>query len=133
MKEFNHPLLRQGSSGFPGGSGGKKSPCNAGSTWVQSLGQDDPLEKGTETQSTILAWRSPSLTGKPDRPQATESQRVGHCRSDCMHRCKTFFDCGSCTPVRVGHEGGAAAWLAGTRVVPSVQGHRLPPPQGLWP
>ena len=25
-------------------------------------------------------------------------------------------------PVRVGHEGGAAAWLVGTLVVPSVQG-----------
>ena len=26
-------------------------------TWVQSLGQEDPLEKGMETQSSILAWR----------------------------------------------------------------------------
>ena len=30
-------------------------------------------------------------------------------------------------------EGGAAAWLAGTLVEPSVQGHGLPPPQELWP
>ena len=30
-------------------------------------------------------------------------------------------------------EGGAAAWLAGTLVAPSVQEHRLPPPQELWP
>ena len=29
-------------------------------------------------------------------------------------------------------EGGAAAWLVGTLVAPSVQGHRLPPPQELW-
>ena len=35
--------------------------------------------------------------------------------------------------MRVEHEGGAAAWLAGTLVVPSVQGHRLPLPQELWP
>ena len=27
--------------------------------WVQSLGWDDPLEKGTATQSSILAWRIP--------------------------------------------------------------------------
>ena len=26
-------------------------------TWVQSLGQEDPLEKGTATHSSILAWR----------------------------------------------------------------------------
>ena len=31
------------------------------------------------------------------------------------------------------HEGGAAAWLAGTLVAPSVQGHGLPLPQELWP
>ena len=26
-------------------------------TWVQHLGQEDPLEKGTATHSSILAWR----------------------------------------------------------------------------
>ena len=48
------------------------------------------------------------------------------------HRRKTFFACGSSAPVRVEHDGGAAAWLVGTLVAPSVQGHRLPPPQELW-
>ena len=28
-------------------------------TWVQSLGQEDPLEKGMTTHSTIPAWRIP--------------------------------------------------------------------------
>ena len=28
-------------------------------TWVPSLGQDDPLEKGMATHSSILAWRIP--------------------------------------------------------------------------
>ena len=28
-------------------------------TWVQSLGQEDPLEKELETHSSILAWRIP--------------------------------------------------------------------------
>jgi len=28
-------------------------------TWVQSLGWEDPLEKGLATQSIILAWRIP--------------------------------------------------------------------------
>ena len=36
-------------------------------------------------------------------------------------------------PVRVKHEGGTAAWVAGTLAVPSVQGPRLPLPQDLWP
>jgi len=44
-----------------------------------------------------------------------------------------FFACGSSAPVRVVHEGGAAAWLAGTLATQSVQGHGLPPSQELWP
>ena len=28
-------------------------------TWVQSLGQEDPLEKGVATHSSTLAWGSP--------------------------------------------------------------------------
>ena len=28
-------------------------------TWVRSLGQEDPVEKGKATQSSILAWRIP--------------------------------------------------------------------------
>ena len=43
--------------GFPGGSAGKESACNAGDS-VLSLGWEDPLEKGTTTHSSILAWRT---------------------------------------------------------------------------
>ena len=46
-------------------------------TRVQSLGQEDPLEKRMATHSTILAWRIP-LTEKPSRLQSMGSQRVGH-------------------------------------------------------
>ena len=28
-------------------------------TWVRSLGQEDPLEEGTATHSSVLAWRIP--------------------------------------------------------------------------
>ena len=28
-------------------------------TWVQSLGWEDPLEKGMATHSSVLTWRSP--------------------------------------------------------------------------
>ena len=37
---------------------GKESACNEG-TQVRSLGQEDPLEKGMATHSSILAWRIP--------------------------------------------------------------------------
>ena len=46
-------------------------------TWVQSLGQEDPLEKGTATHSSILAWRI-SRTQEPGGLRSTGSQRVGH-------------------------------------------------------
>ena len=36
-----------------------KSPPAMWETWVQSLGQEDPLQKGTATHSSILAWRAP--------------------------------------------------------------------------
>ena len=46
-------------------------------TWVRSLGQEDPLEKGMSTHCSILAWRIP-WTEEPDGLQAMGSQRVGH-------------------------------------------------------
>ena len=36
-----------------------KSPPAMQETWVQSLGWDNPLEKGMTTHSSILAWRIP--------------------------------------------------------------------------
>ena len=46
-------------------------------TWVQSLGQDDPVEEALATRSSILAWRIP-WTEEPGRLQSMGSQRVGH-------------------------------------------------------
>ena len=46
-------------------------------TWVRSLSWEDPLEEGTATPSSILAWRIP-LTEEPGRLQSMGSQRVGH-------------------------------------------------------
>ena len=45
-------------------------------THVQSLGWEDPLEKGMATHSTILAWRIP-WTGEPNGVQSMGLQRVG--------------------------------------------------------
>ena len=44
---------------------------------VQSLGRQDPLEKGMATHSSILAWRIP-WTEELGRLQSVGSQRVGH-------------------------------------------------------
>ena len=46
-------------------------------TWVQSLGQEDPLEKEVTTHSNILAWEIP-WTEEPGRLQSMGSQTVGH-------------------------------------------------------
>ena len=46
-------------------------------TQVRLLDWDDPLEKGTATHSSILAWEIP-WTEKPGRLQSMGSQRVGH-------------------------------------------------------
>ena len=40
--------------------------------WVQSLGWEDPLEKGKATHSNILAWRIPWTV------ESMASQSVGH-------------------------------------------------------
>ena len=44
-------------------------------TQVQTMGQEDPLEKGTATHSSILAWRIP-WAGEPVGLQSMGSQRV---------------------------------------------------------
>ena len=44
-------------------------------TGVQSLGWEDPLEKGLATHSSILAWRIP-WTEEPDGPKYMGSQSV---------------------------------------------------------
>ena len=47
-------------------------------TWVQSLGQEDLLEKEMATHSSILAWKIPWTEEEPGRLQSMGSQRVGH-------------------------------------------------------
>ena len=47
--------------GFPSGSAIKNPPAmhEMQETWVRPLGQEDPLEEGMATHSSILAWRIP--------------------------------------------------------------------------
>ena len=46
-------------------------------TWVQSLGQENPVEEGMATCSSIIAWKIP-WTEEPGELQSVGSQRVRH-------------------------------------------------------
>ena len=62
--------------GFPGGSDGKESACNAGDLdLIPCLGRFP--EKGMATHFSILVWRIP-WTEEPGRIQSVGLQRVGH-------------------------------------------------------
>ena len=54
-----------------------KNPPVMQETWVQSLGWEDPLGKGTATHSGILAWRIP-WTEEPGGLQSIRSQTIGY-------------------------------------------------------
>ena len=45
-------------------------------TWVQSLGWDDPLEKGKTTHSSILAWRIHGLYSPRGREESDTTERL---------------------------------------------------------
>ena len=67
--------------GFPGGASGKEPACQCRrhkghgfDPWVRKKG---PLEEGTATHSSILAWRIP-WTEEPGRLQSIGLQRIGH-------------------------------------------------------
>ena len=61
--------------GFPGGSDGKESACNAGD--LGSIPRlEDPLEKGMATHSSTLASRIP-WTEEPGGLQSMGSQSMG--------------------------------------------------------
>ena len=61
-------------------------PANAEDTQVQFLGQEDPLEEGTATHTSTLAWRIP-WTEELGGLQSVRLERVGHDWSDlaCTH------------------------------------------------
>ena len=65
-------------------------------TWVQSLGQEDPLEKDMATHSSILAWRIP-WTEEPARLQSMRSQKIRHDWMTSLHftspYIRHFFNC----------------------------------------
>ena len=61
---------------FPGGSV-VKTLLAVQETQVRSLGQEDPLEEGIATYSSLLIWRIP-WTEEPGGLQSIGLHRVGH-------------------------------------------------------
>ena len=59
-------------------------------TWVQSLSQEDPLEKAMATHSSILAWKIP-WTEEPGGLQSIGSQRAGCDRATNTCLLKSLF------------------------------------------
>ena len=66
-----------------------KNPPAMQETWVRSLGEENPLEKGMATHSSILAQRIP-WTKEPGELQSTGVQRVRH---SCTTNALTFIQC----------------------------------------
>ena len=79
---YDYVLIR----GFPDSSVVKNPPARQKTqkTWVQSLDQEDPLEEGMATHSSILVWRI-LWTEEPGGLQCMGSQRVRHSWSDLAH------------------------------------------------
>ena len=95
--------------GFPGSAGVKEPTCRRQwETRVWSRGQEDPLEEGMATHSSILAWRIPQ-TEKPGGLQSMGLQRVRHDWSDLARSMHTknfrlwgafLVDCGAVSITR---------------------------------
>ena len=77
-------------TGFPGGSV-VKNLLAMQEMWVPSLGQEDPLEEGTATHSSILAQRFP-WTEDPGWLQSIGLQRVRH-KGLSTHDERHLFQC----------------------------------------
>ena len=83
---------------IPGGSDKKESALNAGDP--DSIpGQEDTLQKGMTTHSSILAWRIPWIE-QPSGLQSTGSQRVRHKVNKCLPK---EVSSSSVTGTQVGH------------------------------
>ena len=72
-------------------------------TWVQSLGQEDPLEKEMATHFSILAWRIPWME-EPGGLQSSRLHRVGHnCVTEQQQKEKkwwrTYLNCTHIIPI----------------------------------
>ena len=91
---------------LPDGSMAKNLPVTQETqeSWVQSPGQEDPLEEEMATHSSILAWRIP-WTEKPSRLQSAGSQTEHACTHIPLATFTAFDNqCGSGTCIHLSHD-----------------------------
>ena len=74
LKKIKEESLKTTNGDFLGGPVVKNLPAMQ-KTWVQALGWEDPLEKGTANHSSILTWKTP-WAEEPGKLQSMRSQRV---------------------------------------------------------
>ena len=74
MEIVHTPVLRQECLEYLSPVGEPFESPTMQETWVQPLGQEDPLEKKMATHSSILAWKIP-WTEEPGRLHSKGSQR----------------------------------------------------------
>ena len=87
-----------------------KNPPAMWDTRVQSLGQEDPLEKGLTTHSSILAWEIPWME-EPGGLQSMEPQEVDTTER-LTHTCKVHISNGILLAVKRNETG----WCVETRI-----------------
>ena len=108
-------------------------------TWVQSLGHEDPLEKGMATHSSIPAWKI-SWTEEPGGLQSMGPQRVEHNRATNTHFI-AFFKRIHHRHLIAGQSGKRCTWVnlvTRQEKMPSWFSvtcffYILPSPSSLWP
>ena len=97
-----------------------KNPPAMQETWVQSLSWEDPLEKGTATHSSILAWRIPwtEETGRVTKSQTGLSDFHFHFHSepnssgeDRLEKLVCYAQTGACHAMQSHRK--APAWAGG--------------------
>ena len=84
--DMTNKLTHTHTEGFPSGASGKELPCQSRrhETWVRSLGQEDPLEKGMQLTSVFF---SIPRTDEPVRLPSIELQWVKQDWSNLAHMC----------------------------------------------
>ena len=76
-------------------------------TWVQSLGQEDPLEEGMATHSSVLAWEI-SWTGSLAGCSPWGCKRVGHNLANAAAAAKSLQSCPTLCDPRDGSPPGSS-------------------------
>ena len=119
LEEIRAPLVAQMVKNLP----------SVQETQFQSLGWEDPLEKGMDAHSSILTWRIP-WTKKPGRLQSMESQRVRH-NWVTKHSTAVPVQGALCDPMDCGPPGSSVHGILQARILGWVV---IPFPRGSsWP